>query len=48
VQGEVVIELGEVWRFLCSKKTWFGSGRRFVELLGSLLIGGAEIEVLKC
>jgi len=46
-QGEVVIELGEMWHFLRSKKTRFGCGRRIVELPGSLWIGSAEVEVSK-
>ena len=44
-QGEVVIELDEMWYFLGSKKARFGCGRRTVELPVSLLIGAAEIEV---
>jgi hypothetical protein len=43
-QGEVVIELDEMWHFLCSKKTRSGCGRRTCELPVSLLIGNAEIE----
>jgi len=43
-QGEVVIELDEMWHFLRSKKTRFGSGRHTVELPASLWIGNAEIE----
>ncbi|MDR2699942.1 MAG: hypothetical protein LBC12_03925 [Nitrososphaerota archaeon] len=31
-QGEVLVELEEMWYFLCSRKTRFGSGRRIVEL----------------
>ena len=44
-QGEVVIELDEMWHFLRSKKTRFGCGRRTVELPESLLIGNVEVEV---
>jgi hypothetical protein len=44
-QGEVVIELDEMWHFLRSKKT--RSGRRTVELPGSLLIGNVETEAPK-
>ena len=43
-QGEVVIELDEMWHFLCSKKTRSGHGRRTVELPGSLLIGNVTVE----
>jgi transposase-like protein len=46
LQGEVVIELDEMWHFLRSKKTRSGCGRRAVELPVSLLIGSAEVEVL--
>ncbi|MCL2685060.1 MAG: hypothetical protein FWE73_01495 [Candidatus Bathyarchaeota archaeon] len=46
-QGEVVIELDEMWHFLHSKKTRSGCGRRTVELPVSLLIGNAETEALK-
>jgi transposase-like protein len=45
-QGEVVIELDEMWHFLRSKKTGSGSGRRTVELPASLLIGSVAVEVL--
>jgi len=46
-QGEVIIELDEMWHFLHSKKTRSGSGRRTVELPESLWIGNAEIEAPK-
>jgi transposase-like protein len=46
-QGEVVIELDEMWHFLRSKKTRSGCGRRTVELPKSLLIGNVEVEVPK-
>jgi len=46
-QGEVVIELDEMWHFLRSKKTRSGSGRHTVELPVSLLIGSVETEVPK-
>jgi hypothetical protein len=46
-QGEVVIELVEMRHFLRSKKTRSRSGRRTVELPGSLLIENAETEVPK-
>jgi hypothetical protein len=46
-QGEVVIELDEMWHFLRSKKTRSSSGRRTVELPGSLLIENTETEALK-
>ncbi|MDR2700678.1 MAG: hypothetical protein LBC12_07805, partial [Nitrososphaerota archaeon] len=46
-QGEVLVELDEMWHFLRSKKTRSGSGRRTVELPVSLWIGNVAIEVLK-
>ncbi len=47
-QGEVIIELDEMWHFLRSKtKAKSGSVRRTVELPESLLIGNAETEVPK-
>jgi len=46
-QGEVVIELDEMWHFLHSKKTRSGSGRRTVELPVSLLIGNAKTKAPK-
>jgi len=46
-QGEVVIELDEMWHFLRSKKTRSGCGRRIVELPESLWIGNVETEVPK-
>jgi transposase-like protein len=46
-QGEVLIELDEMWHFLRSKKTRSRSGRHIVELPASLGIGNAEIEVRK-
>jgi len=46
-QGEVVIELDEMWHFLRSKKTRSGSGRHTVELPKSLSIGNAETEAPK-
>ena len=46
-QGEVVIELDEMWHFLRSKKTRSGSGRHTVELPVSLWIGSVETEVPK-
>jgi transposase-like protein len=45
-QGEVIIELDEMWHFTL-KKTRSGCGRHTVELPASLWIGNAEIEVLK-
>jgi hypothetical protein len=46
-QGEVVIELDEMWHFLRSKKSRSGCGRRIVELLESWWIGHVETEVPK-
>jgi hypothetical protein len=46
-QGEVVIELDEMWHFLRSKKTRSGCGRRIVELPVSLWSGSVETEVPK-
>jgi len=46
-QGEVVIELDEMWHFLHSKKTRSGSGRRTVELPVNLLIGNAKTKAPK-
>jgi len=46
-QGEVIIELDEMWHFLRSKKTRSGSGRHTVELPESLWIRNAETEVPK-
>jgi transposase-like protein len=46
-QGEVIIELDEMWHFLRSKKTRFGCGRRTVELPVSLWMGNVETEVPK-
>jgi len=46
-QGEIIIELDEVWHFLRSKKTRSGCGRHIVELPESLWIGNVETEVPK-
>jgi len=45
--GGVVIELDEMWHFLESKKTKFGSGRRIVALPVSWLTGSAETAAVR-
>jgi transposase len=45
-QGEVVVELDEMWHFLTSKKTSFGSGRRIVVLQVSSSTGNVESAIL--
>ena len=42
--AEVIIELDEMWHFLCSKKDEFGSGKLTVEQLSSLLTGSVVQE----
>ena len=44
-QGDVVVELDEMWDFLESKKLRFGSGRHIAALPVNWSIGNAEIEV---
>ena len=46
-QGDVVVELDEMWHFLRSKKLKFGFGRHIAALPVSWSIGSAETEVLK-
>jgi transposase-like protein len=46
-QGEVIIELDEMWHFLRSKKSRSGCGRRIVELPENWWIGNVETEVPK-
>jgi len=43
----VVMELGEVWHYLKSKRMGFGFGRLFVALLVSFLTGVVGVEVAK-
>ena len=44
-QGDVVVELDEMWHFLESKKLKFGYGRPIAALPVSWLTGNAETEV---
>ncbi len=44
-QGDVVVELDEMWHFLESKKLKFGFGRRIAALPVNWLTGNAETEV---
>ena len=46
-QGDVVIELDEMWHFLASKKLKYGCGRRIAALPVNWWIGNAETEVPK-
>jgi hypothetical protein len=46
-QGDVAIELDEMWHFLQSKKLKFGYGRRIGALPVSWLTGNAETEALQ-
>ena len=46
-EGDVVVELDEMWHFLESKKIKFGYGRHIAALPVSWLIGNAETEVQK-
>jgi len=46
-QGDVVIELDEMWHFIQSKKTNIGYGKHIAELPVNWLIGNAETEVPK-
>jgi hypothetical protein len=41
----VVVELDEMWHYLCSKKTNFGYGRLIVEIPVSSLIGNVGIVI---
>ena len=41
-QGDVIIELDEMWHFLTSKKTSFGFGKRFVVLQVNSSTGNVE------
>ncbi len=43
-EGDVTVELDEMWHFLGSKKIKFGSGRHIAALPVSWLIGNAETE----
>ena len=43
-QGDVVVELDEMWHFLKSKKLKFGSGRHIVALPVSWSTGNVETE----
>ena len=43
-QGEIVIELNEMWHFMHSKKTKYGFGKLTVEQPKSLLTGNLETE----
>ena len=45
--GAVVIELDEMWHFLVSKKTKFGSGKPIAALQASSLTGNAGTEAQK-
>jgi len=45
--GGVVVELDEMWHFLESKKTKFGSGRHIAALPASWLTGSVGIEVAR-
>ena len=38
----IIVELDEMWHYLGSKKTSYGSGKLIVEKLGSLLTGNVE------
>jgi transposase-like protein len=46
-QGEIVVELDELWHFLKFKKTNFGSGKPTAAPPNNLLIGNAETETVK-
>ena len=46
-QGDVVIELDEMWHFLTSKKTSFGSGKHFVVLQVNSSTGNVEAVTVK-
>jgi hypothetical protein len=46
-EGDVVVELDEMWHFLESKKLKYGSGRRIAALPVNWSIGNAEIEAPK-
>ena len=46
-QGDVVIELDEMWHFITSKKTNFGSGKRIVVLQVNSLTGNVEAVTVK-
>jgi len=46
-QGEIVVELDELWHFLKFKKTSSGSGKPIAALLNSSLIGNAETGTVK-
>jgi len=44
-QGDIVLELDEMWHFIEQKKTNCGFGKRIVAQLDSLLTGNAEIVI---
>ena len=46
-EGDIIIELDEVWHFVKSKKTNCGYGRHTVVLQGNSLTGNVEIVALK-
>jgi hypothetical protein len=46
-QGEIVVELDEMWRFVHSKKTKYGFGKLTVAQPENSSIGNLEIEVAK-
>ena len=41
----IIVELDEMWHYLRSKKTSYGSGKPIVEKLESLLTGNVEEEI---
>lgn len=47
VNGEIVVELDEMWHFIQSKKSNAGFGKHIAEQLDSFLIGNAETEAVR-
>lgn len=46
-QGEIVVELDEMWHFIRAKKTNFGFGKHIVALQVNSLTGNVEIVTVK-
>ena len=44
----IIVELDEMWHYLGSKKTSYGSGKLIVEKLESLLTGNVEEGIRVC
>ena len=44
----IIVELDEMWHYLGSKKTSYGSGKLIVEKLESLLTGNVEEGIRGC